>query len=275
MPISIAEAMATGALVFVRALPGAEQYVGPAGALYGSESDVTAAIRMSARAYSEQWRQRQQKAVDFAYQNYADVVVLRPLVEEWQRIADAGIDAPLIYEELQCPEIQPAIRFVLDQPGLALIDNFARSYLSHAVGACRRAHELGADADVRQAALCHSVYIDNRITPTQENRARLRECIGTRAERLVYAFSAVVFVHLEQCLDAQPPFEFPDQIVGGTLRLTPAEFHDLCLIHLAEWTEKRDRCPDAAFDPQFYRRVAQRLGGRAAELAGLDLRRAA
>jgi hypothetical protein len=160
----------------------------------------------------------------------------------------------------------------LEQPGLAWIDNFGRSYLSHVVGACRRAHEWGADADVRQAALCHSVYIDNRISPTPQNRAHLRERIGPRAEFLAYAFAALVFRDLETSLDAEPPFEFPDQIAGGTLRLTEAEFHDLCLLHLAEWTEKRDRCPEAAFDPQFYRRVAQRLGGRAAaEFARVDL----
>lgn len=272
MPISIAEAMASGAFVFVPTLPGAQQYVGTAGGLYASADGVAASIRQSARAYNEQWQVWQQRAMDFAYQNYADVVVLRPLLDEWQRIADLGMHAPLIYEELQCPEIESALRFVLEQPDLALIDNFDRSYLSHVVGACRRAHEWGADADVRQAALCHSVYIDNRIRPTAQNRARLSERIGERAEQLVYAFAAVVFRHLEQSLDAQPPFEFPDQIAGGTLRLTAGEFHDLCLIHLAEWTEKRDRCPDAVFDPQFYRRVAQYLGGRAAaEFARMDL----
>ncbi len=264
MPISIAEAMATGALVFAPALPGAEEYVGPAGGLYASADDVAAAIRLSARAYPEQWRERQQRAAEFAYQNYADIVVLRPLLDEWLETADAGIDAPLINDELQTPEIQPALRFLMDQPGLALIDNFGRSYLSHAVGAGRRAHEWGADADVRKAALCHSVYIDRRISPTPENRAILRERIGERAERLAYAFCAVVFVHLEPALDRQPPFEFPDQIAGGTLRLNAADFDDLCLIHLAEWTEKRNRCPDAALDPAFYRRIAQRLGGRAA-----------
>jgi hypothetical protein len=112
--------------------------------------------------------------------------------------------------------------------------------------------------------LCHSVYIDNRISPTPANRALLRERIGERAERLVYAFSAVVFVHLERLLDSQLPFDFPDQFAGGTLRLNVADFDDLCLIHLAEWTEKRNRCPEASLDPAFYRRIAQRLGGRAA-----------
>jgi hypothetical protein len=264
MPISIAEAMASGAFVFVPVRPGAKEYVGTAGALYPSAEHVAAAIRQSARAYNEQWQEWQKKAMDFAYQNYADVVVLRQLLDQWQQIADLGVPAPLLHDELQCPEIQPALRFLFQQNQLALIDNFGRSYLSHVIGACRRAHDWGADTDVRQAALCHSMYIDNRITPTPQNRARLRECIGTRAERLVYAFAAVVFRHLELTLDAQHPYELADQVAGGTLRLTTGEIHDLCLIHLAEWTEKRDRCPDAVFDPQFYRRVAHYLGGRAA-----------
>lgn len=264
MPISIAEAMATGALVFARALPGAEQYVGSAGALYATADEAAMAIRLSARAYSEQWKQRQQRAMDFAYQHYADAVVLRPLLDEWLRIVETGIEAPLIYEELQCPEIEPALRFLIEDSGVALIDNFGRSFLSHVVGSSQRAHEWGADADVRKAAVCHSLYIDNRITPTAENRANLREHIGERAERLAYAFCAVVFVHLEQALNAEPPFDFPDQLAGGTLRITAADFEALCLIHLAEWTEKRVRCPEEALKPALYRRMADRLGGRAA-----------
>ena len=273
MPISIAEAMATGALLLARALPGAEDYIGETGTLYTSAEHAARVIRSTTRAYGEQWRLWQQRSVERAYRNYADAVVLRPLLDEWLRIADLGIEAPQIFDELQCPEIEPALRYLATETDISLIDNFGRSYLSHVVGSSRRAHEFGGDAEVRKAAVCHSTYIDNRISPTEENRALMRSYIGERAERLAYAFCAVVFLHLEESLDRHGPLEFPDQLAGGKLRISADDFEDLCLIHLAEWTEKRARCPEAALDPAFYRRLAARIGGRAAEVfeaAGLS-----
>jgi glycosyltransferase involved in cell wall biosynthesis/uncharacterized coiled-coil protein SlyX len=274
MPISIAEAMATGAFTLVRNLPGAAHYVGLVGGVYETADHAASLIRQSARWYDEQWRDVRRRTVEFAYQNYADVNVLRPLLDDWLHIRHAGIDASSIVEELHDPELQPALRFLMDDARLGLINNFGRTYLSHVVGTCRKLHSWSADVDLRKAALFHSLYIDRRINPTPEQRARIRTLIGDRAERLAYAFCAVVFVHLEPVLNTQPPFEFPDQIAGGTLRLNVADFDDLCQIHLAEWTEKRNRCPEASLEPAFYRRIAQRLGGlAAAEFAATEQRR--
>jgi hypothetical protein len=264
MPISIAEASATGSFVLVRNLPGAEHCVAPTAAFYDSAERAAGLIRETTRWYTEQWRERQHRTVEFAYQHFADISVLRPMLDDWLRIADTGMDAPSINQELQERELQPVLRFLRDESGLELIDNFGHSYLSHVVGTCRRAREWGADGDVRKGALCHSLYVDKRIPASREHRALIRQLIGERAERLAYAFCAVAFVDVEPQVDSQPPFEFPDQLAGGTLRLTEAEFHDLCLIHLAEWTEKRNRCPEGALDPGIYRRIAERLGGRAA-----------
>ena len=265
MPISIAEAMATGAFTLVRNLPGAASYVGPVGGVYESADQAASLIRQSARWYEEQWRDVRRRTVEHAYQNHADIHVLRPLLDDWLQVRHAGIDASSIIEELNDAELQSALQFLLDEAGLGLINNFGRTYLSHVVGACCRPKEWGADLDLRKAALFHSLYIDRRINPTPEHRARIRALIGDRAERLAYAFCAVVFVHIEPALNTQPPFEFPDQIAGGTLCLSAADVDDLCLIHLAEWTEKRNRCPQASLEPAFYRRIAGRLGGPAAE----------
>jgi glycosyltransferase involved in cell wall biosynthesis len=265
MPISIAEAMATGAFTLVRNLPGASHYVGPVGGVYESVDEAANIIRQSARWYEEQWCDVRRRTVEFAYQHYADVNVLRPLLDDWLRIRQTGIDACSIVDELDDPDLRPALQFLTDEAGLGLISCFGRTYLSHVAGTSRILHGWGVDIDVRKAALFHSLYVDRRIKATPEQRAKIRALVGERAERLAYELCAVALVHIEPVLNAQPPFEFPDQIAGGTLCLSAADLDDLCRIHLAEWTEKRERCPEASLEPGFYRRIAQRLGGPAAE----------
>ncbi len=259
MPISIAEAMATGAYTLVRRLPGAAAYVGDAGALYGSAEEAAHLIRQSARWYREQWQDRQARAVEFAYQNYADLHVLKPLLLEWQRTTDAGIPAPSIIDDLFDPALRPALSFLLDETRLGLISNFGRSYLSHVVGAYRQLRDWNADADVSRAGLFHSIYIDSRVEPDLLHRERVRQVIGERSERLAYAFCATSFAYIEQVLHGSAAIELPDRLANGTLRLSRTDFDDLCLIHLAEWTEKAPRCPEAQLNPAFYRRIAEYL----------------
>jgi glycosyltransferase involved in cell wall biosynthesis len=259
MPISIAEAMATGAYTLVRRLPGAAEFVGDAGALYGSAEEAAQLIRQSARWYHEQWLERQARTVEFAYQNYPDVHVLRPLFHEWQRIVDSGIPAPSIIEDVFDPALRPALAFLLDEAKIGLVDIFGNSFLSHVVGTWRLLRNMNADVAVARAGLFHSIYIDNRVTPDALRRLRVRQVIGERSERLVYAFCAINGVHIERALDDAAPIELPDRFAIATLRLSRADFDDVCLIHLAEWTEKAPRCPEARLNPGFYRRIAEYL----------------
>ncbi len=86
-PVSIAEAMATGAYVLVRDVPALKRYVGDAGAAYGSLEEAAALIRAT-RAWSEaQWRQARLRAVERAFEFHADEIVLRPLFDDWCAIA--------------------------------------------------------------------------------------------------------------------------------------------------------------------------------------------
>jgi hypothetical protein len=259
MPISIAEAMATGAYTLVRRLPGAAEFVGDAGALYGSAEEAAHLIRLSARWYREQWLDRQARTVEFAYRNYADLDVLKPLLHEWRRIADAGIPAPSIIDDVFDPALRPALAFLLDEAKIGLIEVFGRSFLSHVVGTWRLLRNMKADADVARAGLFHSIYIDHRVTPDALRRQRVRQVIGERSERLVYAFCAINAVHIERALESAAPLELPDRLASATLRLSRADFDDVCLIHLAEWTEKAPRCPEARLNPAFYRRIAESL----------------
>jgi glycosyltransferase involved in cell wall biosynthesis len=94
MPISIAEAMATGAYVLVRELPELVDYVGEAGAVYRDAAQAAEIIAATTQWSDSEWRRRRVRASDFAFVNYADEVVFRPILEDWQALARQRADIP-------------------------------------------------------------------------------------------------------------------------------------------------------------------------------------
>ena len=83
MPISIAEAMATGAHVLVRDLPALTAYVGDAGRAYRDAAHAASLIEETTHWSEERWQDAWRKSVDRAFLHHADDAVLRPLFEEW------------------------------------------------------------------------------------------------------------------------------------------------------------------------------------------------
>jgi glycosyltransferase involved in cell wall biosynthesis len=83
MPISIAEAMATGAHVLVRDLMELREYVGDAGTIYRDLDSAAEIIAATAGWSDEQWRRAWTRSVDRAYMQHADEIVLRPVFEDW------------------------------------------------------------------------------------------------------------------------------------------------------------------------------------------------
>lgn len=87
MPISIAEAMATGAVPLVRDLPPLTSYVGEAGLAYADIDAAEAAIRATMAWSDGQWRAARRRAADRAHVHHADDLVLDPLVRDWLDLA--------------------------------------------------------------------------------------------------------------------------------------------------------------------------------------------
>jgi glycosyltransferase involved in cell wall biosynthesis len=92
MPMSIAEALATGAWVVARRCPPAESYLGPCGRFYDHETEAAAAIRETLAWSDERWLRERLAAVDHAYAYLTDSRMLRALLDEWLRIAAARAD---------------------------------------------------------------------------------------------------------------------------------------------------------------------------------------
>jgi glycosyltransferase involved in cell wall biosynthesis len=83
MQIGIAEAMASGAVPVVRNLAPLQDYVGPAGLFYDDEDGAEAVIRATTAWDDATWQEASRRAVDQAYLNHADDLVLQPLLEHW------------------------------------------------------------------------------------------------------------------------------------------------------------------------------------------------
>jgi glycosyltransferase involved in cell wall biosynthesis len=87
MPISIAEAMATGAYVLVRDLPELVEYVGDAGAAYSDLEHAAQLIEATTHWSEDEWRRYRVRASDRGYLHHADRLVLRPILQDWCELA--------------------------------------------------------------------------------------------------------------------------------------------------------------------------------------------
>jgi glycosyltransferase involved in cell wall biosynthesis len=97
MPISIAEAMATGSLPLVRDGTPLVEYVGDAGRTYRTTEDAVRTIRETATWSDADWRQAWTRSVDRAYLRHADDLALRPIYDEWCAIlADRAAAHPAL-----------------------------------------------------------------------------------------------------------------------------------------------------------------------------------
>lgn len=85
MPISIAEAMATGAVVLVRESPAAREYVGSAGRFYSTKQEAAEIIHSTMAWTHDQCRESSDAAVEKA-KAFTDDHVLPKLIEEWSSI---------------------------------------------------------------------------------------------------------------------------------------------------------------------------------------------
>ena len=87
MPVSIAEAMATGSYIIGRRCPGALAYIQNAGQFYETAEEAAALVRQTEHWSDEQWRQAYVRSIDHAYSNFISTEVLAQMVADWRQIA--------------------------------------------------------------------------------------------------------------------------------------------------------------------------------------------
>jgi hypothetical protein len=154
--------------------------------------------------------------------------------------------------------------------GIEEVPHTGKSYLAHLVAVYRLMEAEGCNEELCRAGMFHSIYGTELFQGFKlglERRAEVRELIGERAERLGYLNCAMYRAAFDQAvIEGTQPYRFTDRITGEESTLTPADFDDLCRVHLYDWLEQVARSRHGwGYRREAYRKMAERLGGAALE----------
>ena len=114
----------------------------------------------------------------------------------------------------------------------------------------------------------HSIYGTEQFQGFKlpvESRAQVREMIGERAEQLGYLNCAMDRASFDRAAQGNgESYRFTDRLTQKSVELSPADFDDLCRVHLFDWIEQAPRSRLGwDYRRAAYRRLAERLGGTA------------
>jgi hypothetical protein len=144
-----------------------------------------------------------------------------------------------------------------------------KNYLAHLVAVYRYMEERGCPEELCRAGMFHSIYGTERFQRFAlplERRPEVRGLIGQRAECLAYLNCAMDRATFDRAAAQDGgPYRFRDRITGEEVELSPADFDDLCRIHLYDWLEQVPRSRVWDYRRDGYRRLAARLGPVAQE----------
>jgi hypothetical protein len=141
------------------------------------------------------------------------------------------------------------------------------TFLGHLVAVYRDLAAWGCDEDLCRAGMFHSIYGTERFQKFAlplSQRDAVRRLIGERAERIAFANCFMDRSSFDSSAQQQAgPYRILDRVTGETIELSPAEFDDLCRVHLCDWLEQVPRVRQWDYRRAAYRRLAERLGGPA------------
>jgi hypothetical protein len=154
--------------------------------------------------------------------------------------------------------------------GIEQIAHTQKNYLAHLISVYKLMQNNGCDEELCRAGLFHSIYGTEKFQGFKlplERRTELAALIGVRAERLAYWNCQMDRASLDELLSrAEGPYMLRNRENGELMRLTRQELDDLCYVHLFDWLEQ---APRSSFGWDYrrhaYRKMAERLGGRAVE----------
>jgi glycosyltransferase involved in cell wall biosynthesis len=264
MPMAIGEAMASGCWIVARRCPGSAEHVGDAGALYDTPEEAAALVRQTLAWSEERWKRAQLASIEWAYERHADSRVLRPILEDWIRIARGRVLHDFSEEPLD-DRFRPLVDYLVDLR-MSWHRHHDGSLIAHQIGVGRGLLAWGSDLDVCHAGIVHSIYGTEKGGTGYDlsRREELRKIVGERAEYLAYLNCALTRFSFDEALErGRPPWRFRSRFSGEEIELPERDFDDLCRIHLCDWLEQVPRCGQWQERREQYARMAHRLGGAA------------
>jgi hypothetical protein len=154
--------------------------------------------------------------------------------------------------------------------GTAEVGHSNKTYLGHLVNVYRLLQEQGYGEDVCRAGMFHSIYgteLFQGFKLPLERRPEVRDLIGERAERLAYINCAMDRATFDRAVEEeQESYRIRLRESAEEVRLSRADFDDLCRVHLFDWLEQVPRSRHGwSYRRAAYRRMAERLGPAAVE----------
>lgn len=166
------------------------------------------------------------------------------------------------------PNYRPMIDFLRSLGTEEVPHSGEKGFLAHLVSVARDMKSWGGDQDLTRAGLFHSIYgteLFQRFCLPTERRDEVRELIGDRAERIVFANCMMDRSTFDALLESDGPFNLRNRVTGETIELSREDYDDLVRLHLCDWLEQVARSSRWDYRPDAYRRMADRLGGIALE----------
>lgn len=165
----------------------------------------------------------------------------------------------------------PDVRAFLRTVQAEAMPHSGASLLDHLEGVERLLIKWNAPSHVCLAGLFHSVYgteAFRRAVVRPGDRNRVREVIGTQAERLVHLFCGMRMTSFFTALDEGAPYRVQMRwSEDRTESLTDTEMRDLGLVIAANWLEQFDRMRGGARASRIanFRGLSEWLGGAAGQ----------
>src|SRR5437868_2498236 len=151
--------------------------------------------------------------------------------------------------------------------GIATVAHTEKTYLAHLVSLYRLMQSRGFTEEVCRAGMFHSIYGTEKFQGFKlsvDRRPDVRALVGERAERLAYLNCAMDRASFDRAAEwPEAPYPLTDRLTGEEVRLTAADFDDLCRVHLYDWLEQVPRSRQWDYRRAAYRRLAARLGAAA------------
>lgn len=162
------------------------------------------------------------------------------------------------------PGFKTLTNFLVDL-GIEAVPHSQKSYLAHLIAVYRFMEAQGCEEELCRAGMFHSIYGTEKFQGFKlelDQREKVRELIGTRAEKLGYLNCAMDRASLDRVVETDtPPHRIIDRLTSQEVELSREELDDLCRVHLYDWLEQ---VPRSRYGWNYrraeYRRMAERLG---------------
>lgn len=151
--------------------------------------------------------------------------------------------------------------------GIDKIEHTDKTYLGHLIAVYRYLERMGCTEEVARGGMFHSIYGTEMFQGFKlplEDRSKVRELIGERAERLAYLNCAMDRTSFGEAVErGTAPYHFRDRLTSQEVELSVEDFDDLCRIHFYDWLEQLPRCKRFEYRRTAFRKLAERLGSMA------------